>query len=115
MTSMTYEEIFTMIQETGIPSAYNHFQDNTKQAPPYICFYYPSSDSFFADNLNYQKIETLYIEVYTANKDFEMERKVESVLRDHQLTFARSETYLDSEKMYMELYTLEVLIDEPES
>ena len=112
---MTYEEIFTMIQQIGIPAVYNHWPDNTQKAPPFICFYYPSSESFFADNLNYCKIENLYIELYTANKDFDAEKQVEAVLRENSLTYSRSETYLNSEKLYMELYTMEVYIDGSES
>lgn len=112
MEALTYEEIYSMIQEMGFPAAYNHFPENTKKAPPFICFYFPTSNDFMADNINYQKVEELYIELYTANKDFAAEKTIETVLREYALTYARSETYLDSEKLYMNLYTMEVLINE---
>ena len=100
-----------MITSTGFPAAYNHFPEDTAKAPPFICFYYPSSDDFIADNQNYQKIENLYIELYTANKNFAAEAAVEKQLRDNRIVYQRSETYLDTEKLYMQLYTMEVMID----
>lgn len=109
---MTRAEIFQMIGGIGYPVAYNHFQDDTAKAPPFVCFYYPASNDFVADNHNYTKVEQLYIELYTDNKDFAAERAVEAVLRANSLPYSRQETYLDTEKMYMQLYTTEVLIDE---
>ena len=109
--SMTYAEIFTMISGIGLPAAYNHFPEGTAMAPPFICFYYPSSDDFLADNTEYVKREQLYIELYTAEKDFTTEQAVEAALREKELNYTRTETYLDSEKLYMELYTTEVYID----
>lgn len=111
MIYMSYKEIFDMISEIGLPAAYNHFTETGKPAP-YICFYYPESRDFFADDENYTKIESLYIELYTGNKSLELEATVESVLRDHKITYSRAETYLDAEQLYLELYTMEIYINE---
>lgn len=108
---MTYNEIYTMITSTGFPAAYNHFPEDTAKAPPFICFYYPASDDFIASNYNYVKKEQLYIELYTAEKDFNAEHALEAALREHEMIYSRTETYLDAEKMYLELYTMEVYID----
>lgn len=108
---MTYNEIFTMIQSAGFPAAYNHFPDDTAKVPPFICFYYPASEDFIADNINYVKKESVYIELYTAEKDLEAEQRLEAVFRENELAYSRTETYIDSEKLYLELYTMEVYID----
>lgn len=108
---MTYSEIYTMITSAGFPAAYNHFPENTAKVPPFICFYYPASDDYIADNFNYVKREQLYIELYTADKDFSAEHALETVLREHEMVYSRAETYIDAEKMYMQLYTMEVYID----
>lgn len=109
---MTRAEVFTMIQSMGFPAAYNHFTDDTAKPAPFICFYFPSSDDMMADDINYRKIEQLYIELYTDNKDFAAEISVETVLRSKCLPYQRSETYLDTEQMYLNLYTTEVIIDD---
>lgn len=65
-----------------------------------------------ADGTNFQKIESLTIELYTDNKDFEQEATVESVLKSHDLSWSRVETYIESEKLYMVTYNTSILIEE---
>lgn len=109
---MTREEIAQMIKGIGIPYAYYQFPDSTGQPPPFICFYYSQSEDLYADNLNYQKIDHLFVELYTNNKDFDLESAIESTLNSHGLTWTRIEQYLDDEKLWMEVYETNVIITE---
>ena len=108
---MTYKEIAQMIAEVGVPYAYYQFQEGTGQEPPFICFYYPNNNDFVADGENYVKVVQLVIELYTDNKDFSLEATLETVLAEHDLVFTREETYIDSERMYLETYYTEVIIN----
>lgn len=108
---MTTREIKNMIDETGIQNAYYQFEDGRELAPPWICFRYPASDDVYADDSNYQYISALTIELYTPYKDFASERTIEGVLRSHGFSWAKSEAYVDDEKLYMTIYEMEVLID----
>lgn len=108
---MTYQEISNMIAEVGIPYAYYVFPVATPQAPPFICFMYPRNDDLMADNVNYARIVALTIELYTEEKDFSLEATLENILKNHGLKYVKSETYLDSEGMQMEVYEMEVLIN----
>lgn len=108
---MTYKEIADMIAEIGLPNAYYEFSDNTEQNPPFVCFYFPESDDFFADNQNYVGIRRLFVELYADNKDFTLESTVENVLTSHGLTFRKSEEYITSERMLQTLYETEVIIN----
>lgn len=108
---MTYEQIADMIEEVGLPFAYREFEEGSAEAPPFICFFFPGTNDFFADNSNYQRIEELVVELYTDSKDFDLEAAVEAVLTAHGLTFTRDEERLDSERMYMQTYTMEVVIN----
>ena len=108
---MTYEEVASMIAEAEIPYAYYQFPEDTGQQPPFICFYYPNSDNFSADNLPYTLIKALTIELYTDAKDFDLESRIESILINHGLNYGKSETYIDTEKMQMEVYETEVIIN----
>lgn len=112
---MTTKEISKMIADIGIPHAYYQFSKATAKPPPFICFYYPNSADFMADNINYAKINALTIELYTDNKDFDLEQQVEAALIAHELPFIREETYIDSERMYMVIFNTEVLINVDES
>lgn len=109
---MTYKEIATMIESIGIPYAYYQFPDGTGQACPFICFFFSDSNDLAAENTNYQKIRTLNVELYTDNKDFALEETVENVLNSNGLVYDRSESYLDSERMFMVVYTTDILITE---
>ena len=109
---MTYKEVAEMISSIGLPTAYNQFPEKTSQAPPYICFYYPASADELYDNTNYVKVEQLIIELYVENKSFELERQVEAALRASGLTYTRTENWLGNEKLYLETYQMEVIINE---
>lgn len=109
---MTYRQVATMINSIGIPYAYYQFPDGTGQACPFICFFFSDSNDLAADDTNYQKIRTLNIELYTDNKDFALEETVETVLNSNGLVYDRTEEYLDSERMFMVVYTTDILITE---
>ena len=108
---MTYAEISQMISAVGIPYAYHHFEEGSGQQPPFITFYYQGDNDLVADNINYAAIRPLTIELYTDNKDFALEAAVESVLTANDLAFSKTETFIDSEQMYMVTYYTEVIIN----
>lgn len=108
---MTYKEISTMIESIGFPFAYYQFPEGTSQAPPFVVFFYSQIDDLYADEANYQRIVTLNIELYTAEKDFDSEAAVEAVLAENDLTYYKEENYIDSEKLYQIAYEMEVIIN----
>lgn len=108
---MTYKQISDMIEGFGLPFAYYEFPE-TQEAPPFICFLFTDSDDLLADNTNYAKIRPLSIELYTDNKDFALEQRIETALNDAGLVFTRSEIYIDSERMFQVTYNTTVTINE---
>lgn len=109
---MTYQEIATLIESIGVPFAYYAFEEGTAVEPPFVCFYYSENNDLAADNTNYGKIEHLIIELYTDQKDFTLEKQVETALNTAGLVYTRDETYLSSERMYMEVFGADVCITE---
>lgn len=107
---MTYQQIATMVASIGVPYAYYQFPEGTAVAPPFVCFYFEGSDDLYADDKNYQKIRPLTIELYTDNKDFSLEATVEGILTSNGLTYARNESWIESERMNMVAYTADVII-----
>ena len=108
---MTYKDVADVIRSIGLPFAYYQFPEGTGQAPPFVVYFYSESDDVFADGLNYQKKPVLNIELYTSEKDFELEAVVEKILNDNGLTYYREENYIDSEKLYQIAYEMEVIIN----
>ena len=109
---MTYQEVAALLTSIGLPTAYDHFEVGNAADPPFICFYFTGSNDLAADDTNYQRIRPLAIELYTDNKDFTLENTVEAVLNQHGFVYARDEAYIDTERMNMVTYTIEVIITE---
>lgn len=107
---MTYQGIDAMIGEVGLPYAYYQFPE-TGQQPPFICWMLDGIDDLHADNINYQRIVVLAVELYTDEKDFEKEASVEAVFAAHGLSYGMAEQYIDSEHMHVTIYTMEVVVN----
>ena len=71
---------------------------------PYAVFYHPQTDTESADNKMWARIQTTNIELYTEQKDFYIEQKLEEVLTANEITWEKSESYLRSENMFEVLY-----------
>lgn len=106
---MTFEETKAMIEETGLPVAYDHFAEGESPDPPFICFLFPGSDNLFADNTVFQKIDELNVELYTDRKDPDMETRIEDILNSHELPFEKSEVWIAEERMYEVLYQTQII------
>lgn len=108
---MTTQEIASMIEEVGVPFAYYQFEEGTAEPCPFICFYYSDSNDVLADDLNYVTVRNLVIELYTDTKDFELETTLEQILNKYNIVYDKYESYIDTEKMFMNTYESEVLIN----
>lgn len=114
---MTYREVYQIIsgiemaEGVTIPAAYLQFpEDNNAPSPPFICYYYTGDSDLKADDMNYQKIRQLTVELYCDNKDFALESAVEDALTSSGIVYTKMETYIEDELMYMTTYETEVVI-----
>ena len=105
---MTIENIVEMLQEMNIPFAYDHFAEGESPEPPFICYLIPGSDNFAADGKVYFKMNEVRIEMYTDFKDLDLESRVECVLDGHEIFYNKSETWIQSEKLYEVMYAFEM-------
>ena len=105
---MTVEQLAAMLQETGIPFAYDHFAEGESPEPPFICYLLPGSDNFAADGRVYFRINEVRIELYTDKKDISVEKQVEDALDDQGIFYNKSEVWISEEKLYEVLYSFEV-------
>ena len=98
-------ELLQILSETQIPFAYHHFAEGESPEPPFICYLLPGSNNFSADGKVYYKINEVHIELYTDLKDLAVEQQLEDVLDEHGIFYNKSETWIESEKLYEVLYT----------
>ena len=105
---MTHQEVMSMLKETHLQYAYDHFIEGEAPEPPSLVFLYPRSNNFAADGRVYFKVNALNIELYSDNKDIELEENVEAVLDKHGLYYSKSEIWIETENLYEVLYQMEV-------
>jgi hypothetical protein len=113
---MTLTEVNSMMAEIMqrcnlTDYTYYQFADDSAPELPYMIFYYPSSANDGADNVVWQKINHLNIELYTDNKEFGIENELEAVLTEHGFFYDKAEQFIESEKMFEVLYEMEVVIN----
>jgi len=108
------DELVSIMEEAGIPFAYDHFAEGESPEPPFICFLCPGSDNFAADGWAYFKVDKVNIELYTDVKDPETESRVESVLDRRGIFFEKTEVWIESERLYEVLYSFELEVNHHE-
>lgn len=102
------DKLVNILNEIGIPFAYDHFAEGESPEPPFICYLLPESDNFSADGGVYLKVTVVHIELYTDRKDPEAEGKVEAALDAGGIFYDKTEVWIESEKLYEVLYTFEM-------
>ena len=102
------DDLLRLLEETGIPFAYDHFAEGESPDPPFICYLLPQSDNFSADGKVYLKVSSVNIELYTDSKDLAVEQTLEAVLDTHAIFYDKTEVWIESEKLYEVLYLFEM-------
>lgn len=102
------ERLVSIIKEMGIPYAYDHFAEGEAPDPPFLCYLLPGSDNFSADGKVYHKISEVRLELYTDFKDLPSEQRVETALDAAGILYNKTETWIDSEKLYEVLYSFDM-------
>ena len=103
---MTNAELSRVLQGSGVPFAYRKWE--TAPKPPYGVYLLVSESNMYADGELYFHIGQYQVELYTAKKSPATEKKVEAALAAAGIPYAKSEYYIESEKLYEILYECEV-------
>lgn len=105
---MSKEAIEHMISEMQIPFEYHHFTEKNTIDPPFLVYIMDESNNFHADGIVYFRVSKLNIELYSDEKDMDLEKKVETVLEKYQKTWQKTEDYIEKEQLYEVVYEMEV-------
>jgi hypothetical protein len=112
MNKLTIEELAAILQSTGFPVAYSHFlqsENNPLPEPPYIIYLVAYSSNFAADNSVYYQIRNIQIELYTDQKNFEVERILEEALNSNEIVYQSTESYIESEQLFQKIYEVRLI------
>lgn len=102
------DKLIALLNNLQIPFAYDHFAEGEAPSPPFACYLLPGSNNFAADGLVYHKFSQVHLELYTDLKDLSLEAKLEAAFDNNDIFYNKSETWIDSEKLYEVLYIFEM-------
>lgn len=105
---MTLTDMAALLRGLGLPLAYHHFAEGEAPDPPFLVYLSPGSDNFAADGRVYFKVTQIDIELYTDTKDPALEERLENLLDGAGLFYDKTESFIESERLYEVLYELEV-------
>ena len=108
---MNIMEFKAELEKLDIPIQYRAFAVGHAPELPYLIFYENDSDNIFADNHNYFDVLNVSCELYADNKDIELETKLQKLLYDLEIEYNSTETYIDSENMYLKSYDVVITFD----
>ncbi len=108
---MNLMEFKAELEQLEIPIQYQAFASGQAPELPYLIFYENDSDNVFADNHNYYDVLNVSCELYTDEKDIELETKLQKLLYDLEIEYNSTETFIDSENMYMKAYDVTITFD----
>ena len=101
---MTQKDLVRRLEAAGLPLAYRAFR--SRQDPPFLCYEYVYDTVLYADDEVYYSAGHYQVELYTAQKDPELEAKVEWALAG--LPWEKEAEYLDDQQVYEVRYEIEV-------
>ena len=75
---------------------------------PFVCYLATDTDNFHADNRVYHVIQNVDVELYTAKKEPDTERLLESAFDENYIPWDKTEQWLDDENCYEILYEITI-------
>ena len=98
-------DLFKILEELNIPVAYHYFKDPPDL--PYLVFFQSGSNNVHADNRVFVKDCDHTIELYSQEKDFELEEKLEELMDQHEICWEKSENIrMEDEDFTMIVYQI---------
>lgn len=99
---MTYDEICAIFSKCSFP-VYNTVSEPGTSLPYGVLLFEDTSNSF-ADDTTYCVNNTVTLELYTLDKDFEHMAEVEQLLVSNKLPFNHDSDFLDGQRCMKENY-----------
>ena len=104
---MTYQELHDLLSGgLGIPFAFHHW--DSPPGMPYGVYFDDSTDNFGADGIVYHVVRRFNVELYTRQRNPELETQLETLLDGAGFYWDKDAAYVDSERFYQIAYEIEV-------
>lgn len=104
---MTYLDLIKEIRGLGFPCTYHSY--DSPPSIPFTVVLYRGNDDLYADDHNYSEVGIYRLELYHEIKHPPSEMLIENKLRELRLPFRKSETRIESERLFLIAYEIRLL------
>lgn len=109
---MTQKELYTMLTSTGLEVAYGHFADDENVALPFITYSFDTTANMSADNSVYQHIQHVQVDLFSAEQDRALEKRLEDVFSNNEIIWASTDTNEEDELVYRITYDFMIYLED---
>ena len=95
-----------VLESTGVPFRYRKFKGEEIKPPPYITYFLATEHHYGSDERNLLQDTHVIIDLFTAEKDFELEAHIDLQLAGFE--FTKNEDYEYSDEIFRVTYELDI-------
>lgn len=104
MTTLQY--LRQQLETLELPITYYAFPEGVTTPLPYLIYYVEDENNFKADNSNYFETSNVIVELYTEEKDVDLENRLKEILKEYE--YEASYDYISEERMYMASFSFTI-------
>lgn len=104
----TLDELVAVLKSFGLPFSNGAFQPDERPAPPYIEIEASYGEAVYADNATYLQWMSYDCGLYCAERDYELEQRVETAFDDAGFAYTKTITPIDGEGVIETAYRINV-------
>lgn len=103
---MTHKELKNLLEAPGYPVAYYAFKES--KTPPFLAFVREDDDNISADNEVYARWHNYRVELYTNEKNPDIEAVFEKLFNENDIYYEIEETYVESERLHLVIFFIQI-------
>lgn len=107
---MNQVQTIALLNTLSVSSFYDHAPVGTSL--PFITIHSEQPDNFAADNLVFCEKWNFRIDLYTKEKNLDLESEIKTLLNDNGIAWVKTEQYIDSDNVWEVEFDFEVLGNE---
>lgn len=104
----TLDELVSVLKSLDLPWSNGAFQADERPAPPYIEIEAGYGEAAFSDNATHLRWMPYDCGLYCAERDYELEKRVEAALDSEGFAFTKTVTPIDDEGVIETAYEVNV-------
>lgn len=104
MTKIQY--LRQQLESLELPIAYYAFSEGVTTQLPFIVYFEEDENNFKADNSNYFDTHNMIVELYTDQRDIDLENRLKEILKEYE--YEASYDYISEERMYMASFSFTI-------